>query len=142
LAVLALLAVLASGVWLAGPSIKKTLEGVGAGSMTENQTALEASALLAGHSKFIPEDQKSDLNALLKEGSYTVFLPSSPISDIKSHIVASRYESDRLKHGQLLITLRGRTLAVNVKEGKLLIGADTISEADIKVGDDVIHLLD
>lgn len=114
--------------------------------------------------------QAADLVATLQgEGPFTVFAPTNAafsalpegtldtllqpankdqLSGILTyHVVAGKVTSDQLQDGQVVKTVNGAELTVNVRDGKVTItdakgGTATVATADVEATNGVVHVID
>ncbi|MBL0134649.1 MAG: fasciclin domain-containing protein [Chitinophagaceae bacterium] len=107
----------------------------------------------------------SDLDQLLSStGPYTIFAPTdiafekldtgtmsnllhpdnkAKLTDLmNNHIVKGRYKYHDFKDGDILTTLNGRTLEVEVKNGAVHIGKIQVLVREAKISNGVMHVTD
>lgn len=107
----------------------------------------------------------SDLDQVLSSsGPYTIFAPSdlafeklekgvmdkllepqnrAQLADLlNNHIVKGKILYQDMKDGDMLTTLNGRELAIQVKNGAVQIGDTVVTQRDAKVSNGAIHLTD
>jgi uncharacterized surface protein with fasciclin (FAS1) repeats len=107
----------------------------------------------------------SDLDQLLSStGPYTFFAPSDLAFEklakgtmedllepqnrpklanlLSNHIVSGKIKFDDLKDGDKLITINGKQLDLQVKNGKVQVGEINITQRDGKISNGIMHLAD
>jgi uncharacterized surface protein with fasciclin (FAS1) repeats len=129
----------------------------------ENETIVGA-AEKAGYTTFASVVKLGGLEATLNEGGpFTVFaptneafnaLPAGTLDNLSKdpvalknvltyHVVQGKYMAADLRNGQMLTTVQGAVLPVNITEGnEVMIGNATVTEADINASNGVIHGID
>jgi uncharacterized surface protein with fasciclin (FAS1) repeats len=140
---------------------------------TQTESTQDIVALASGNqdlSTLVTAVKAADLVSTLQgEGPYTVFAPTnaafaalpagtldtllepankSQLSGILTyHVVAGDITSDQLKDGQVVKTVNGQDLTVNVRDGKVTItdakgGTATVVTADVDASNGVVHVID
>lgn len=136
---------------------------------TTNETAAENETIVAvaeeaGYTTFASVVRLAGLENTLNEGGpFTVFaptneafnaLPAGTLDNLSKdpvalrgiltyHVVQGKYMAADLKSGEMLTTVQGASLPVNITESKeVMIGNATVTEADIVASNGVIHGID
>jgi uncharacterized surface protein with fasciclin (FAS1) repeats len=175
--IIALLAIVGGIVWYTSSQSEDTAMDTGSETSQQTTTQAEATqdivALASGNqdlSTLVSAVQAADLVATLQgEGPFTVFAPTNAafaalpegtldtllqpenkdqLSGILTyHVVAGDITSDKLTDGQVVETVNGEKLTVNVRDGKVTItdakgGTATVVTADVDASNGVVHVID
>jgi uncharacterized surface protein with fasciclin (FAS1) repeats len=175
--IIALLAIVGGIVWYTSSQNEDTATNTGSETTQQTTTQAEATqdivALASGNqdlSTLVSAVQAADLVATLQgEGPFTVFAPTNAafaalpegtldtllqpankdqLSGILTyHVVAGDITSDKLSDGQVVETVNGEKLTVNVRDGKVTItdakgGTATVVTADVDASNGVVHVID
>lgn len=134
------------------------------------QTIVDAAAANENFSTLVAAVKAADLvETLSGEGPFTVFAPTNAAFDklpagtldtlllpenketLKSiltyHVVSGSVTSDQLSNGQKITTVNGAELTVEITDGMVYLvdvmgNKSTVTQADIKVDNGVIHAID
>ncbi len=88
---------------------------------------------------------------MLPAGTVETLLKPENVDQLKGiltyHVVSTSALSGYLRDGQELTTVQGDTLTVSIADGKVMIkdakgGTATVSKADIKAKNGVVHVID
>jgi uncharacterized surface protein with fasciclin (FAS1) repeats len=138
-------------------------EGANANENSAENETIVAAAEKAGFTTFASVVRLGGLEGTLNEGGpFTVFAPTNeafnklpagtlenlskdPVSlknVLTYHVVPGKYMASDLYNGQMLTTVQGGTLSVNITGSTVMIGNATVSKTDITASNGVIHGID
>ena len=131
----------------AGKDIVDT--AVSAGSFNTLAAALKAAGLvetLKGEGPFTVFAPTDEAFAKLPEGTVETLLKpenKEKLTQILTyHVAAGKAMSTDLKDGQKVPTVNGKSAAVKINSGKVMVGNANVVKADVAASNGVIHVID
>lgn len=124
-------------------------------------TIVAVAAKAGTFKELLSELEAAGLVGVLKgPGPFTVFAPNDAAfahsrsldklsgdkaklaNTLKYHVVKGKFSSEDLASKRSITTLEGEALMLNSKDGKLIVDGALVTEADVKAGNGVIHVID